>query len=100
MSRYMKMGSDMEFTEAQRLKVDEVSRKIALGETISADEALLFAEWKSEQAALHERASETSAKMNEELKLKIAAYNEAHAQALANMNELHQAALDRFANID
>ena len=100
MLAFTRMVSDMEFTEAQRHKVDEISRKISQNETISADEALLFAEWKSEQAALHERTSENSAKMREELIIKIAACNEEHAQALENMNALHQAALDRFANID
>lgn len=100
MLAFTRMAFDMEFTEAQRHKIDEISRKISQDETISADEALLFAEWKSEQAAQHERASENSAKMREELKIKIAACNEEHTQALENMNALHQVALERFANID
>lgn len=56
----------MEFSEAERLKIDEAARKITNGETLTSDEALLFAKFEAWKAITSEEFKANQERMERE----------------------------------
>lgn len=88
----------IEFTKEERNTIDGVYRKIENGETITPDEAVLYARFEAFKALRSDEQEEKRKTLQEQRDVSIANAHEIADIAKANLAELHDMAMNNYTS--
>lgn len=87
-----------EFTREERNIIDGVYRKLENGETITPDEAVLYAKFEAFKAIRSDEQAEKRKALQEQRDVSIANAHEIADIAKANLAELHDIAMNNYSS--
>lgn len=87
-----------EFTREERNIIDGVYKKLENGETITPDEAVLYAKFEAFKAVRSDEQEEKRKALQEQRDVSIANAHDIANTAKANLIELHNIAMDNYTN--
>lgn len=87
-----------EFTREERNIIDGVYKKLENGETITSDEAVLYAKFEAFKAVRSDEQAEKRKALQEQRDVSIANAHDIADITKANLTELHNIAMDNYTN--